>query len=106
MDFNTVKEWDDTYVAGTYGRFPIAGERGEGVFLTDVAGKEYIDFTSGIGVNSLGYCDPDWAAAVAKQAMTLNHVSNLYYTVPMVTLAKTLCERTGYLHKRAGIIRK
>ena len=96
MDMETIKEWDGRYVAGTYGRFPLAAEKGAGAWLTAVDGKEYVDFTSGIGVNALGFCDPDWTAAVARQAATLNHVSNLYYSVPMVTLAKTLCERTGY----------
>lgn len=96
MDFETIKKWDEEYVAATYGRFPLAAERGEGAWLTAVDGKEYVDFTSGIGVNALGFCDPDWAAAVARQAATLNHVSNLYYTAPMVTLAKALCGRAAY----------
>ena len=63
--------------------------------VTDFDGKEYLDFTSGIGVNSLGYCDPDWVAAVSEQAGRLQHTSNLYYTDPCGQLAETLCKRTG-----------
>ena len=56
----------------------------------DADGKEYLDFTSGIGVNSLGYCHPAWVKAVADQAATLQHTSNLYYTAPDGKLAKNL----------------
>ncbi|MFR9066669.1 MAG: aminotransferase class III-fold pyridoxal phosphate-dependent enzyme [Faecalibacterium prausnitzii] len=58
-------------------------------------GQQYLDFTSGIGVNSLGYCDLDWAEAVSEQAHKLQHTSNLYYTAPCGKLAKKLCKRTG-----------
>ena len=61
----------------------------------DADGKSYLDFTSGIGVNSLGYCHPAWVRAVADQAATLQHTSNLYYTAPDGKLAKKLCRRTG-----------
>ena len=50
------------------------------VIATDFDGKEYIDFTSGIGVNCLGYADEGWADAVSAQAHKLSHISNLYYT--------------------------
>ena len=58
-------------------------------------GQKYLDFTSGIGVNSLGYCDMTWAEAVSGQAHKLQHTSNLYYTAPCGKLAKKLCKRTG-----------
>ena len=69
--------------------------QGEGMTARDADGKSYLDFTSGIGVNSLGYCHPAWVRAVADQAATLQHTSNLYYTAPDGKLAKKLCRRTG-----------
>ncbi len=85
----------DKYVAHTYGRFPLTVVSGKGARCKDIDGREYIDFTSGIGVNSLGYCDDKWCEAVSAQCKTLNHVSNLYYTLPGGLLAKELCERSG-----------
>lgn len=90
----TLMEEDKQYIANTYGRFPFEAASGKNATCTGGDGKTYIDFSSGIGVNSLGFCDEGWAAAVAKQAATLQHISNLYYTAPMVKVAKTLCERT------------
>ena len=78
----------------TYGRFQVAFEKGQGATLYDFDGKAYIDFASGIGVNSLGYGYQPWVDAVSKQAATLQHVSNLYYTGPMAQVAKTLTART------------
>ena len=90
-----IKATDKEYVMGTYNRFDLLIVAGEGCYCYDEKGKRYTDLTSGIGVNCLGYCDAKWADAVAKQAHTLNHTSNLYYTEPCVKLAKALCERTG-----------
>ncbi len=90
-----LKALDNRYLVGTYGRFDLEAASGQGAVCTGQDGKTYIDFTSGIGVNSLGWCDPDWVKAVQKQASTLQHVSNLYYTAPMIQLAQTLCTRTG-----------
>ena len=92
----TIKQLDDTYVAHTYGRFPVELVSGEGSILKDVDGKEYIDMGSGIAVSSFGVCDDIWAEAVSKQARTLTHTSNLYYTSPCAVLAKELCTRTGF----------
>ncbi|MDR1600707.1 MAG: aspartate aminotransferase family protein [Oscillospiraceae bacterium] len=86
---------DRQYVASTYGRFPVALVKGRGARCWDSEGKEYIDLTSGIGVNSLGFCDPEWAEAVSGQLTTLQHTSNLYYTGPGAALAETLCLRSG-----------
>ena len=91
-----IKAIDSQYVMHTYARFDLLIESGKGAVCRDDKGKEYIDFTSGIGVNCLGWCDDDWAAAVAKQAATLSHTSNLFYTRPCALLARKLCERTGY----------
>lgn len=85
----------DEAVMPTYGRFQVAFEKGQGATLYDFDGKAYIDFASGIGVNSLGYGYGPWVDAVSKQAAALQHVSNLYYTGPMAQVAKTLTERTG-----------
>ena len=86
---------DEKYILHTYARSPLALVRGEGMTASDAEGKAYLDFTSGIGVNSLGFCHPAWTAAVAAQAGTLQHISNLYVTAPDAKLAKKLCKRTG-----------
>ena len=94
-NFDIIKDADESYVAGTYGRFPVAVEKGKNATCYDFDGKKYIDFSSGIGVNSLGFCDEGWIEAVTAQLSTLQHISNLYYTKPCIDAAKILCERTG-----------
>jgi len=81
---------------GTYGRFPLAISHGKGSRLYDFDGREYIDFTSGIGVNSIGYSNEAWVQAIANQAAKLGHMSNLYYTEPAAQVAEAICTRTGY----------
>jgi acetylornithine/N-succinyldiaminopimelate aminotransferase len=76
----------------TYGRFPVAFVRGEGMRLYDDTGKEYLDFLSGLGVTNLGHCHPALAAATAAQMTTLVHVSNLFYTAPQLALAQRIGE--------------
>ncbi|NLG24396.1 MAG: aspartate aminotransferase family protein [Clostridiales bacterium] len=95
MDFEALKALDDTYVAHTYARFDVGLVRGQGATAWDDAGADYIDFTSGIGVNALGFADRAWAEAVFHQLTTLQHTSNLYYTEPCAQLAQSLAERTG-----------
>ncbi len=90
----SIKSTDERYVAHTYKRFDIAITSGKGALCYDDSGNEYIDMTSGIGVNSFGYSDPIWAKAVADQANLLQHTSNLYYTAPCAELAEILCNRT------------
>ena len=68
MTFQEIKDQDQAYIMHTYGRVDAALVKGKNARAWDVEGKEYIDFTSGIGVNSLGYSDPQWAGAVAEQA--------------------------------------
>ena len=87
---------DDEYVLHTYARSPLVIERGEGLIARDAGGKAYLDFTSGIGVNSLGFAHPAWLRAVTEQAGMVQHTSNLYYTAPCGRLAKRLCARTGF----------
>ncbi len=86
---------DKEYVAGTYGRFPVALVSGKGSVLTDVDGKNYIDLGSGIGVTAFGNGDEQWLQAVIGQLNTLQHTSNLYYTAPCAQLAALLCQKTG-----------
>ena len=88
-------ERDAAYVAHTYNRFPVQLVRGAGAVAYDEQGKRYIDLGAGIAVNTFGFCDPVWADAVAKQAHTLQHTSNLYYTEPCTRLAEKLCCATG-----------
>ncbi len=95
MDFETIAKKDKEYIMPTYGRFPVALEEGHGAVAVDCAGREYVDFGSGIGVNSLGYAEPGWAEAVARQAAKLQHTSNLYYSEAQVKLAQRLCELSG-----------
>lgn len=92
MDFNDIAGKDKQYVMQTYGRFPVAIERGEGAMLYDFDGRSYVDFTSGIGVVSVGHCNPRWIKAVETQARELAHISNLYYTEPCAKLAELLCK--------------
>ena len=94
-NFEKIQQTDKQYVANTYGRFPVAIEKGKGATCYDFDGKKYIDFSSGIGVNSLGFCDEGWIKAVTEQLGTLQHISNLYYTSPCAETAKLLCEKTG-----------
>ena len=91
-----IKQKDRQYILGTYGRFDLHIVRGKGAVCEDEQGKKYIDLGSGIGVNSLGYCDDGWVKAVEEQLETLQHTSNLYYTSPGALLAEALCSRTGY----------
>lgn len=96
MDTKMMMETAGQYNMPTYGRFAVALTKGKGVVAQDPEGKSYIDFGSGIGVNSLGYCDDQWVAAVSQQAATLQHTSNLYYSEPQTKLAEKLCKATGY----------
>lgn len=95
MSVPSYKELDTTYIAHTYGRFDVCFEKGDGVLLYDTTGKEYIDLGSGIGVTAFGSGDALWQQAVIHQVKRLNHVSNLYHTLPQATLAEKLCQKTG-----------
>mgnify|MGYP002198792255 FL=1 len=89
------EQQDKEYIANTYGRFNVCFEKGKGSLLWDVEGKEYIDLGSGIGVTAFGVDDDEWSKAVIAQTHALNHISNLYYSVPQIKLAELLCKRTG-----------
>ena len=89
------KALDQAYVAHTYNRFDIELTHGQGSVVYDSNGKRYIDLATGIAVNTLGYCDAGWTAAVTDQLSKLQHTSNLYYHEPGARLAEKLCTRTG-----------
>ena len=90
-----IKEIDQTYIAGTYNRFPVEIVKGKGSLVYDENGKEYIDMGSGIGVTAFGIADDAWQKAVIDQIGKVQHMSNLYYTEPCAKLAKLLCEKSG-----------
>ena len=95
MNFAEIKALDEQYVLQTYARNPVAIDHGKGAMLWDTEGKEYVDFTSGIGVCSLGYANEKWAKAIYDQAMKLGHISNLFYTEPYAVLASKLVPASG-----------
>ena len=95
MTFQEIKALDEGYVLQTYGRNQVAIDHGKGATLWDTEGKEYIDFTSGIGVCSLGYANEAWAKAIYDQAMKVGHISNLFYTEPYAKLASKLVPAAG-----------
>ena len=88
------KEKDLKYIMHTYGRYDVALKSGKGAVAYDEDGKKYIDVSSGIGVNSLGYCNDGWVNAVSKQAGTLQHMSNYFYCKQASDLAEKLCTLT------------
>jgi acetylornithine/N-succinyldiaminopimelate aminotransferase len=88
----TTPELAEKYLMQTGRRLPVTFVRGQGCLVYDDAGHEYLDLVAGIAVNLLGHSHPEVAAAVAGQAKTLIHTSNLYYTEPQVELARRLVE--------------
>ena len=87
MTSEEIKQLDESSFMPTYGRFEAVLVSGKNATGVDCEGKEYIDFGSGIGVNSLGWADEGWTAAVAQQAGKLQHTSNLYYNPASATFA-------------------
>lgn len=88
-------ERSETAVLHTYNRFPVVLEKGEGVRVWDVDGKEYLDFAAGIAVFALGYNHPGYNQALKEQTDKIIHTSNLYYNVPLVEAAEKLVKATG-----------
>lgn len=91
----TIEEFN-SHIMGSYGRYDLVLDSGENETATDENGKQYIDFGSGIGTNSLGFCNANWVEAICSQAHKLQHSSNYYYTKIQSDFAKKLCEMTGY----------
>lgn len=95
MDNKKIKELDNENIMHTYGRYDVCLTKGKGVYAYDDNGKKYIDVSSGIGVNCLGYCDDGWVKAVSEQAGTIQHISNYYYNKVAGVLAEKLTKATG-----------
>jgi predicted acetylornithine/succinylornithine family transaminase len=93
--FDQIAERERKYLLQTYNRYPLVLTRGKGVFLYDIAGKRYLDFVSGLGVNALGHAHPRIVKAIREQAAKLVHVSNLYYHEYQGPLAEKLCGLSG-----------
>ena len=85
----------EQYLLHTYNRFPVVFERGQGVYLYDTDGKEYLDFAAGIAVFALGYNDPEYNQALTDQLGKIIHTSNLYYNIPAAEAAQKLVEKSG-----------
>ena len=93
--FDEIKAREGRHVLHTYTRQPVAFVRGSGAHLFDVDGRDYLDFVSGIGVTALGHAHPGLTAAIADQAATLLHTSNLYYHPFQAEAASRLSELSG-----------
>jgi acetylornithine aminotransferase/acetylornithine/N-succinyldiaminopimelate aminotransferase len=90
-----IRAAESRLLLSTYDRNPILFVGGEGVYITDEKGENYLDLLSGIGVNALGYNHPVIVNAIAEQSKKLIHISNLYYHEGQAELALRLTERTG-----------
>src|SRR5258705_11212010 len=88
-------ELENRYRLPTYNRYPVALEKGKGVFLYDFEGKKYLDFVAGLGVNALGHAHPRIVKTIREQAAKAIHISNLYYNEYQGQLAERLCQLSG-----------
>jgi acetylornithine aminotransferase/acetylornithine/N-succinyldiaminopimelate aminotransferase len=95
LTLDDIRTRESEHVLQTYRRQPVAFVRGAGPFLYDTDGREYLDLVSGIGVTSLGHAHPELAAAIADQAATLVHVSNLYFHPLQADAAARLSTLSG-----------
>lgn len=94
-DSRPYMELTEHNVLHTYNRFPVVFEKGRGVYLVDVQGKEYLDFGAGIAVAALGYGNQAYEEALQEQIRKLIHTSNLFYNIPMAEAAAKLVEKSG-----------
>ena len=90
-----IVDLEKRFLLPTYNRYPVAFERGKGVFLYDFEGKKYLDFVAGLGVNALGHAHPRIVKAIREQAARVIHISNLYYNEYQGQLAERLCQLSG-----------
>ncbi len=95
MNSKECMELADKTLMHTYNRYPIVWERGEGVYLYDIEGKEYLDFASGIAVFALGYDNKEYNEALKRQIDHVIHISNLYYSMPMAYAADKVTKASG-----------
>ena len=92
---NHVIDQAEAAILKTYNRFQIVLDKGEGVYLYDNTGKQYLDFASGIGVQSLGYGNEEYKQTLKDQIDKLTHISNLYYSQPMAEAAEKVVKASG-----------
>ncbi len=92
---NPYIEKAEEVILHTYNRYPVVFDRGEGVHLYDVDDREYLDFAAGIAVQSLGYNNQEYTQALKDQIDKLTHISNLYYTAPMMEAAEKVVKASG-----------
>ena len=90
-----IVDLEKRFLLPTYNRYPVAFERGKGVFLFDFEGKKYLDFVAGLGVNAIGHAHPRIVKTIREQAARAIHLSNLYYNEYQGQLAERLCELSG-----------
>jgi predicted acetylornithine/succinylornithine family transaminase len=90
-----IADLEKRFLLPTYNRYPVAFERGKGVFLFDFEGKKYLDFVAGLGVNALGHAHPRIVKTIREQAAKVIHLSNLYYNEYQGQLAERLCQLSG-----------
>ena len=95
MKMNEMMETSEEYILHTYNRFPVVLERGEGAYLYDTDGKQYLDFAAGIAVCALGHSNPEYLDALKNQIDRLMHVSNLYYNHPMMEAGEKVIAVSG-----------
>ena len=91
-----IKELDKKYVLPTYARADVEFVSGKNARLVDAGGKNYIDFTSGIGVVSVGHANERVNSAITKQISNITHISNLYNIAPQAKAAQKIVESSGY----------
>ena len=91
----SVIEQAESVLMHTYGRYPVVLDHGEGVYLYDINGKKYLDFSAGIGVFALGYKNEAYNQALKDQIDKLTHISNLYYSDPMAEAAEKVVKASG-----------
>lgn len=96
MSFSETKSSSEKYIMNVYNRFDVSIACGKGSTAFDEEGNKYIDFTSGIGVNSMGYSDDGWVNAVTEQLKKVQHTSNLFYQPAQAEFCKNLCEKSGF----------
>ncbi|HHT27003.1 MAG TPA: acetylornithine transaminase [Firmicutes bacterium] len=95
MDTKEIIELGTEFLTPNYGRMPLALVKGQGTRVWDADGKVYLDFVSGIAVNSLGHCHPKVVAAIQEAATQMLHCSNLYYNQPQIELARFLAQKSS-----------
>jgi acetylornithine/N-succinyldiaminopimelate aminotransferase len=100
MTLTDLQTLERDHLVPAYARLPVDFVRGQGALVWDAEGNEYLDFQTGLAVNSLGHCHPAVVEAIREQAERLIHVGNLFYSEPSLRLAKRLAESSlgGKVH--------